>query len=138
MQVIIRPFQAPPPGLQEIEIVERKGLGHPDTICDGIAEEISVHLCRYYLKHFGVILHHNVDKVLLCAGVARVSYGGGQILHPIEIYVGGRATEEYLGQQVPVNEIAEKASREWLRVRLPSVFSARAGNGVAGTRAAGD
>jgi S-adenosylmethionine synthetase len=120
MQVIIRPFQSVSPGKQEIEIVERKGLGHPDTICDGIAEQICVHLCRYYLKHFGVVLHHNVDKVLLCAGAARVAYGGGEVLHPIEIYVGGRATDEYQGQRIPVHEIAEEASREWLRLHLPS------------------
>ena len=29
---------------QKIEIVERKGLGHPDSLCDGIAEAISAAL----------------------------------------------------------------------------------------------
>jgi S-adenosylmethionine synthetase len=24
----------------EVEIVERKGLGHPDTLCDALAEEL--------------------------------------------------------------------------------------------------
>ena len=31
MTVIIRPFQCVPPARQDVEIVERKGLGHPDT-----------------------------------------------------------------------------------------------------------
>ncbi len=29
-----------------VEIVERKGLGHPDTICDALAETMSRNLCR--------------------------------------------------------------------------------------------
>ena len=31
---------------QRIELVERKCLGHPDSIADGIAESISQALCR--------------------------------------------------------------------------------------------
>ena len=70
MELVIRTRESGAPGSQPVEIVERKGLGHPDTICDGIAEHICVRLCRYYLDHFGVILHHNVDKILLCGGAA--------------------------------------------------------------------
>ncbi|MGB8896262.1 MAG: methionine adenosyltransferase [Pseudolabrys sp.] len=47
------------------EVVERKGLGHPDTICDALAETLSRNLCREYRRRFGTILHHNVDKALL-------------------------------------------------------------------------
>ena len=50
------------------EIVERKGLGHPDTICDSIVEAISVDLNRMYLDQLGTIPHYNVDKALLIAG----------------------------------------------------------------------
>jgi len=32
---------APTPGETQIEIVERKGLGHTDTICDLVMERIS-------------------------------------------------------------------------------------------------
>ncbi len=31
---------------QPVEIVERKGLGHPDTICDLLVESISVNLAQ--------------------------------------------------------------------------------------------
>ena len=115
MDLIVRVRESRPPGLQEIEVVERKGLGHPDTMCDGIAEQVSVYLCRYYVQHFGRILHHNVDKVLLVGGAARPSFGGGEVLEPIEIYLGGRATEEYRGERIPIHEIAVDASRDWLR-----------------------
>ena len=55
---------------QALEIVERKGLGHPDTICDSVMNRISIELSKEYIKRFGVVLHHNVDKALLCGGAA--------------------------------------------------------------------
>ena len=106
------------PGAREVEVVERKGLGHPDTICDGIAEHVSVRLCHEYMKRFGSILHHNVDKVLLCGGAAQPAFGGGEVLEPIEIYLAGRATSEYRGEQIPIHEIAIDACRQWLRSHL--------------------
>jgi S-adenosylmethionine synthetase len=33
----------------QLELVERKGLGHPDSMCDAIMEAISVALCRTYV-----------------------------------------------------------------------------------------
>ena len=118
MDLVIRTFESTSPALQEVEVVERKGLGHPDTICDALAEHFCVCLCRYYLEHFGLILHHNVDKVLLCGGAARAAFGGGEIVEPIELYVAGRATQEYLGERIPVHEIAVEACREWLGKHL--------------------
>jgi S-adenosylmethionine synthetase len=115
VDLVVRLRESRPPGLQDIEVVERKGLGHPDTMCDGIAEHICVRLCRYYLEHCGRILHHNVDKILLVGGAARPSFGGGEVVEPIEIYLAGRATEEYRGKRIPTHEIAVEACREWLR-----------------------
>ena len=34
MNLIIQTFQSQAPGSQRVEVVERKGIGHPDTICD--------------------------------------------------------------------------------------------------------
>lgn len=76
----------------QFEVVERKGLGHPDTLADGISEAISRDLCRQYLEEFGQILHHNVDKVLIIAGKSMPEFGGGRILLPPSVVVGGRAT----------------------------------------------
>ena len=78
---------------EPVEIVERKGIGHPDSICDALAETLSRNLCRYYLDRFGEILHHNVDKALLCGGSAAPRFGGGEVVAPVEIYLSGRATE---------------------------------------------
>jgi S-adenosylmethionine synthetase len=90
---------------ETIEIVERKGLGHPDTICDALAETLSRNLCREYRYRFGVILHHNVDKTLLSGGRAVPAFGGGSMLAPINIYLAGRATSE-IGSDTPSASLA--------------------------------
>jgi S-adenosylmethionine synthetase len=101
-----------------VEIVERKGIGHPDTICDALAEQLSVALSRFYLERFGSILHHNVDKVLLRGGRANARFGGGEVVEPIEIYLAGRAVSEAGGVRVPIEEIAVEAARKWLGEHL--------------------
>ncbi len=111
-------LECPAIGSLPLEIVERKGVGHPDTICDALAEELSRTLSRYYLDQFGLILHHNVDKALLCGGRSRACFGGGEVLKPIEIYLAGRATEIVGGARVPLQELAIESSRRWLRENL--------------------
>lgn len=101
-----------------IEMAERKGLGHPDTICDSIAEEVSIALSRYYLGEFGSILHHNVDKALLVGGKSLPAFKGGEIIQPIEIYIAGRATDEVKGKKMPVEEIAIDAAKNWLNKNI--------------------
>jgi S-adenosylmethionine synthetase len=124
MDITVRIHDASP-GEAPVEIVERKGLGHPDTICDAIAEHASARLCRAYLDRFGAILHHNVDKVLLVAGEARAAFGGGEVTRPIEIHLAGRATADLRGARVPVADIVAEAARDWLRRHLPELDVAR-------------
>jgi S-adenosylmethionine synthetase len=112
--ILISPLKANLPCEQDIEIVERKGLGHPDTICDFIAEEISIALSKYYIEEFGSIMHHNVDKALLIGGMAEPSYNGGRITKPIEIVIAGRAIKEKDGKKLTIEEIAEQAAKKFL------------------------
>lgn len=101
---------------QPLEIVERKGIGHPDTLCDGIAERISVEYTRWCREHGGVLLHHNFDKVQLVAGEVDVHYGGGEMLKPIRIQIAGRGTTQTPdGRPIPVHLIALKAAKTYLR-----------------------
>jgi S-adenosylmethionine synthetase len=121
MQVHLGPLDSPSPAIASFEIVERKGAGHPDTICDALTEGLSHALCRFYIERFGLILHHNVDKALLWGGAARPAFGGGEVLEPIEIYIAGRATREARGVTVPVEALAVESSRAWLRANLPAL-----------------
>jgi S-adenosylmethionine synthetase len=125
MELIVSALESPPAGDLPVEVVERKGLGHPDTICDALAEEVSRALSRFYLERFGRVLHHNVDKVLLCGGVARPAFGAGEILEPMDIYICGRATREAGGVLVPVESLAQAACRAWLGRHLRALDPVR-------------
>jgi len=103
---------------QKLEIVERKGLGHPDCICDNIMDRISVCLSQEYLKKAGFILHHNIDKSLLAAGEAEPRFGGGKIKKPMLLVIGDRATFEVDGEKIPVEDIAIKTAKEWFKGQL--------------------
>lgn len=116
MRVIVHPcLDLGTPDAGRIEVVERKGAGHPDTLCDGLAERLSAALSRHYLERFGEILHHNVDKALLVGGVARPELGGGEIIEPIEITLAGRAVRNVGADRIPIEEIAIEESRRFIR-----------------------
>jgi S-adenosylmethionine synthetase len=103
---------------QPIELVERKGTGHPDTICDSIMEAVCLDLCREYSINFGSICHHNIDKGLLVAGRSIPETGGGIMLEPMKLIFGDRATYTCDGRLIPVGEIAEAAAKKWIRKNL--------------------
>ena len=105
-----------------VEIVERKGQGHPDYLIDGASEAVSRALCKYYSKTFGMVLHHNVDKGLLVGGRANPYFGGGEIIEPINVIVAGRAVTHILknGEMIPipVGSIALEAIKSFLEENL--------------------
>lgn len=100
---------------REVELVERKGLGHPDSICDGIAESVSRALCREYRDRTGKILHHNTDEAQLVAGDAAPKFEGGELVEPIYVLLAGRATKTFEGEKIPVERIAVEAARNYIR-----------------------
>lgn len=103
----------------KVELVERKGLGHPDYIADSASEAASRALSKYYLKEFGTILHHNLDKTLLVGGQATPRFGGGEVIEPIYIIVAGRATTEVkvngASHYVPYGKLIVEAVKDWIR-----------------------
>ena len=125
-RLCIRRFDHPTGDLLKLEIVERKGLGHPDTICDEIAERLSVALSRLYLSEYGEILHHNVDKALLAGGASSPRFGGGEISRPIELFLAGRATGPFKGKELPLEHLAQQVAVEWFTEHLPSIAARQA------------
>lgn len=101
-----------------VEIVERKGTGHPDYICDSVMDAISVALSKEYLKEFGEVLHHNIDKGLLAAGRVHKVFGGGKVLKPMELIIGDRATFIASRKKVPVKDISEEAAKIWIKENM--------------------
>ena len=106
---------------QHIEIVERKGIGHPDSICDGVAETVSRALARTYIDRVGKPLHFNTDETQLVAGTAAPAFGGGEMLEPIYLLIVGRATKRYDGEHIPTETVALGAAREYLDDTYPNL-----------------
>ena len=100
---------------KKAEIVERKGIGHPDSICDGIAEAVSEAISKEYKQKFGHILHHNTDEVQLVAGSSKPEIGGGEITEKIYLLLTGRATKKHEGKTIPVDKIAIEAAKEYIK-----------------------
>lgn len=113
--IIILESKNVPLSKQEIEYVERKGKGHPDSLIDGIVETASIELSKYYLSKFDMILHHNVDKGLIIGGESDAVFGKGIIIRPIEIILAGRATSLFENIKIPIEEIVIKSTRDYLK-----------------------
>lgn len=121
MDITVERLNERPLETQDIEIVERKGIGHPDSICDGIAEAVSRNLSKYYRAHFERILHHNTDQVELVGGRSNPIFGGGVILRPMYLLLSGRATILYGDDDIPTHAIAIEAARSYLEEHLPHI-----------------
>lgn len=123
--IIVEKYKGTAVSDQLVEIVERKGTGHPDFMCDSMMEAISIALSREYMKSFGTILHHNIDKGLLAAGKTVKTFGGGRVIKPMEFVIGDRATFRAGGKEVPVADIAIDAAKDWISKTMRFVDTER-------------
>ncbi|TFF86965.1 MAG: methionine adenosyltransferase [Promethearchaeota archaeon] len=102
----------------QIEMVERKGAGHPDSMCDNAAENLSRKLSNWYLDRYDTILHHNVDKAALVGGRSEPKFGGGLVVEPIYFALIGRAVCDVMRgdklEKVPIQRLAREAIAETL------------------------
>ena len=112
--IFIEELKQAPIEKQNVEFVERKGVGHPDSIADGLAEGVSRALCKMYKERYGRILHHNTDEVEVVGGQSAPIFGGGSILEPIYVLLVGRATTEVNGLRLPYRTCALKAAYSYL------------------------
>jgi len=116
--ILVDSLKQTPVEQQKLEIVERKGLGHPDFMCDAIMDRISVRLSQEYKRKAGRILHHNIDKSLLAAGEAETRFGGGKVRKPMLLIIGDRATFEVNGEKIGVEDLAVKTAKAWFKEHL--------------------
>lgn len=114
--IIVKQLRRPAMDRQEYEMCEHKGIGHPDTLTDAMCEAASRELSLAYLREFGRIMHHNLDKGLSIAGASAPRFGGGTITQPIKVVICGRATE--FNNHVDVREIAVTAARHYLQQHI--------------------
>lgn len=114
--ILVNPSPLPPMDHRPVEFVERKGVGHPDTLCDKAAEELSIALMRYYLEEYGALRHYNVDKALLVGGTAEARLGYGRVTNPIELILCGRASSRHAED---IDRLVHQTTRAWLAQDLP-------------------
>ncbi len=104
------------------EIIERKGIGHPDTICDALASRLSQKYSEYTIKNCdGKILHHQFDKVMLIGGKTDLTWGTGRFIKPIQVNVVGRITKSYLGKKLPTTKIVNQVIEDFFSQMFPQV-----------------
>jgi S-adenosylmethionine synthetase len=113
--ILIEPLRTVHIEDQDVELVERKGLGHPDSIADGVSESVSRALSRLYLDEFGRILHHNTDETQVVGGASEPKFGGGKVTQPIYILLVGRATTEVNGEKLAYRETAVDAAKKYVQ-----------------------
>lgn len=106
---------------KQFEIVERKGIGHPDTICDLVMDKVSIELSKLYIKETGVIQHHNMDKTMLVAGQTENKFGGGKVIKPIKFILGDRVTFLSDEHSVSIGDFIITTAKSWLENNLRNV-----------------
>jgi len=106
----------------EPEFVERKGLGHPDTLSDLLAEALSRNYSLYTLKHFGVVLHHNFDKTGLLGGKSSVVFGKGRLIDPIRVLINGRVSTAFADTRIPYKQIINSTVNNFFEKMFPGML----------------
>lgn len=104
---------------RDFEVVETKGKGHPDNICDTLAEKISANYSKYCIYNYGCILRHMIDKLSILGGGSKVSFGNGEIIEPIKILINGRFTDRYKSETIDYMRIVETTIKEYLSNLFP-------------------
>lgn len=108
------------PATLPTEVVERKGVGHPDSLADVLAHEVSVAFSRHCLERFGIVLHHNVDKLYIGGGCFRVDFGSCERLHPIAVRINGRISNRFGDEQIDIETLQRRAVERYLSNVLPA------------------
>lgn len=101
------------------EVVERKGLGHPDTLVDGIVEFAEMNYAKYCLEEFGCIPHHNFDKAMLIGGMCKQTYGESNFTQPIKFIFMGRGSKSFGDTEIPLYDIQVQSAKAYLNRVLP-------------------
>lgn len=95
---------------KNFEFVERKGLGHPDTLCDAIAEKASVLYSKYVYNEFNMYANHWFDKVMLIGGESKIDFGIGELVRPYKVIFAGKAVKRVGNKDLPLDDILYQAA----------------------------
>lgn len=103
-------------GHLNFQVVERKGSGHPDTLVDELAAKMNAAYARYCLEKFDIIPTHDNDKLHLVGGRVDVGFGSGTLVAPVQLFLNGRVTSAFAGEEIPVHELYQQAIADHMRL----------------------
>lgn len=118
IEIIVR--RVPGPADSQTEIVERKGLGHPDTLADALAERMSIAYAKHCVERYGAVLHHNLDKVYIQGGHCKLGLGEFEMTAPVTLVIGGRVSTSFARQTIDHQGLFEHVARQYLQTVLPA------------------
>ena len=95
------------------EVIERKGIGHPDTIADNLGEKLGSLLKEAYKWEYDKVMHYNVDKVLVGSG--KINYEKGTMIKPVNVVFAGQYT---VLKKTDIMDLMETAVEETLAVEI--------------------
>lgn len=104
MKIVIR-RACTDPDQYPFDAAERKGIGHPDTLADLVADAFSRRYATWCRDQFGMVPNHWVDKVNLVGAAAEVTFGGFSIDKPIDCYLFGKITDRVGSTAIPIDEL---------------------------------
>ncbi|GAB3732744.1 methionine adenosyltransferase [Nocardiopsis nanhaiensis] len=109
MRMILHDGIAHNPAGTSFDVVERKGIGHPDSLADLIAEEFSLRYSLLGFDRHGFVPNHWVDKVALVGAESEVGFGGYTIHKPISAYLFGKVTRAVGAEPLPIEDLFRTA-----------------------------
>lgn len=97
------------PRTDEVAFVERKGIGHPDSIADLIAEETMLRYRHYIHNQLNIMPNGWFDKVVVSGGEAEVTFGAATIIKKPKIILYGKAMKINNSTKYMVNIFSDAA-----------------------------
>jgi S-adenosylmethionine synthetase len=102
------------PNRRNVEIIECKGVGHPDSMASSMAELVCFGISRYFIKKYNNIPRFNVDQIEINGGEVYVGFKEGKLIRKGSISVSGK-TSFYAENDIDfVNKIAKDQIRDFL------------------------
>jgi S-adenosylmethionine synthetase len=80
------------PQFGRIEVVERKGIGHPDTLANQIAESACCAISKFFIKRYKILPRFNIDQVEIVGGDVEVDFLKGKIIKSGIISISGKTS----------------------------------------------
>jgi S-adenosylmethionine synthetase len=105
------------PEASNLEIVERKFRGHPDSLADQVAQRFT----QLYIKHSWQTFpelenkffpNFSADKVTLCGASTSWKMGSYKVLKPVQALLIGKITQNIGGKTINVDQIFRTAINE--------------------------